>query len=64
MTEKLMPCPFCGSKAVTDYDNGPYATGPELSYGIICLRCGARTELRDTKDEAIAAWNRRADDDN
>ena len=54
MTEKLKPCPFCGSSNVTVY--GMYPN----SYAR-CRACGAEGGLCDTHDEAAAAWNRRAD---
>ena len=56
MSEKLKPCPFCGSEnaswdeyeecVVCEGEDGCYALGP------------ARF---DTKKEAITAWNRRND---
>lgn len=52
MTEKLKPCPFCGSKSVTVCELYP------SSYAR-CRACGAEGSLRDSHDEAAAAWNRR-----
>lgn len=63
MSESLKPCPFCGSKDVAVYDNKDAAIGWWLSYGMLCLNCGARTELFDTTKAAVRAWNRRANDD-
>ena len=54
MTEKLKPCPFCGSKNVTVCELYP------SSYAR-CRACGAEGSLRDSHDEAAAAWNRRTD---
>lgn len=69
MTE-LKPCPFCGNKNV-----GMLTT--LLDCTIFCRFCGASVHktnyivcntlsetLIDAEPEAIAAWNRRAEDDN
>ena len=57
---KLKPCPFCGEKP------RPAATGfypdPPVYY-IYCDGCGASGRMCNTEKEAIAAWNRRANDD-
>lgn len=58
----LKPCPFCGSTDILYFDNSGYTIGPSLSYGMFCTGCGAHTELHDTLDEAIKAWNRRVND--
>ena len=75
MTEKLLPCPFCGSdNAPGVYDeneveglaegdlrfvNKPY-------YSVVCSLhdqgCGAEGAYCKTPEEAIAAWNRRTPD--
>lgn len=52
--EALLPCPFCGHHAETDYI-------PEHhSYAIECysIGCAARV-IKETAEDAIAAWNRR-----
>lgn len=57
----LLPCPFCGNKDM-DGDEGVFEIGP-------CwyVRCGDPScfaeVMRDFKDEAIGAWNRRATND-
>lgn len=54
MSEKLKPCPFCGGKAKI---NG----GSVLCY-VRCESCKARVwSCYETKEEAIAAWNQRAE---
>lgn len=52
---ELLPCPFCGDHAETDFI-------PEHhSYAIEChsMGCAARV-IKDTASDAIEAWNRRA----
>lgn len=55
MSEKLKPCPFCGS-------GGAYVcSDDEGLFYIWCAPCGARTVKKDAEDEAREAWNRRAE---
>lgn len=52
---ELLPCPFCGDHAETDFI-------PEhLSYAIEChsIGCAARV-IKETAEDAVEAWNRRA----
>lgn len=49
---KLKPCPFCGSNGVVVDEICP-------SRYVRCRGCGAEGGLRDSRDEAAAAWNRR-----
>ena len=61
MTQKLKPCPFCGSKAVI-YDH--IHTGSECRYSVACADNGCYcSRLKNCtpmcKAEAISAWNRR-----
>lgn len=62
--EDLKPCPFCGSKAILR----KVATGRNRSGYEYYVRCGnihcpvyVNTCNRDTEDEAVEIWNRRAD---
>ena len=58
MTEKLKPCPFCGSVA-------PLLFAPE-HYGaprVVMCDCGAQGALSYSKKEAIDAWNRRTNNE-
>lgn len=67
--EKLKPCPFCGGEAyIAEYEprllrpvrNHPYSVWCnecELAFGWDCDYGG----IFDTKEEAVKAWNSRAD---
>ena len=57
MSEKLKPCPFCGSSEMTVYN-------PSTSFGlfqIICSGCGAMVSFKERRriKTAAEAWNRR-----
>lgn len=55
--EQLKPCPFCGGEA-------HLKEIPLPSYPIIwieCVNCGAGFPEKTDKQEAIEAWNRRAE---
>jgi Lar family restriction alleviation protein len=58
MSEKLKPCPFCGSSHVLAEDFEEFDMG---MYWIRCGDCGAGCSTKDTTEEAIKAWNRRAE---
>lgn len=51
--EELKPCPFCGGKAKCFTVNS--------ATWVFCTDCSAETRAYDTREEAIAAWNRRAE---
>lgn len=51
--EVLKPCPFCGSKAIQ--------VRPHTRFWIVCENCLAEIATYATKEDAIEAWNRRAD---
>ena len=53
---KLLPCPFCGGEAET-------FEASEDSFSILCTGCGVETPYLPYLTEAIAAWNRRAEDE-
>lgn len=56
MSDELLPCPFCGGKAVTTVHHDGNA-------GALCWteRCTVMPISRGkTLEEAVAAWNRRA----
>ena len=68
MSEKLLPCPFCGEEA--EIKSFPVFTNlrpysPETAdkkYYVQCKGCATQCGALeyDTPEEAIAAWNRRA----
>lgn len=58
---KLLPCPFCGQAAsVGEVQESIFDDGPQFYY-IQCddWDCYARTNQRETLDEAIKVWNSR-----
>ena len=71
--KKLKPCPFCGGEAHPDgrinYSAKHEAWWPDGSqirevFFVNCMKCSVSNQGfigHQTKDEAIAAWNRRAD---
>lgn len=58
MTEKMKPCPFCGSPAEL------YPDGEQEGHFVMCSGAGAPCHLQafahTTEADAVAAWNRRA----
>lgn len=53
---ELKPCPFCGGVAFLQ-------EGMMEDYRVECFYCFAHTFYEDSEEEAIEAWNRRADDE-
>ena len=70
MSEKLKPCPFCGkTDPVGVFTHSERNTGWEVDerydYLSVCCAydnggCGAAGGYRETKEEAIEIWNKRA----
>ena len=59
MSEKLKPCPFCGSKwTQVRYSNNPF---DKNRYRAECTDCYAVTKACNNEQDAIEAWNRRAE---
>lgn len=60
---ELKPCPFCGEKNIEVFIH-EYHGWPSYSrtYKVICFSCSAQL-YRGSKEEVIAAWNRRAGED-
>ena len=59
MSEKLKPCPFCGS------ETAPALIIRSVSHHVACnhafFGCGARGPYKSFPQEAVDAWNKRAD---
>ena len=51
----LKPCPFCGSTGVDVTCEQPGG----LEWWVRCSECGGATDIFDTEQEAVAAWNLR-----
>jgi len=61
MSEKLKPCPFCGSEKIelcADRIQGPNSG---KSYAVECQTCYCKTAYYGTKDYAVMYWNKRAE---
>jgi|GEM_PF-1086000 len=51
---ELKPCPFCGDAASI------YGVETQNFHSVECIDCGASGKVYRSKEEAIAAWNKRA----
>lgn len=65
MTEKLMPCPFCGGEAVLQHGGcGDFKKADGMAF-VRCADCGSIGQKIKiaynycADDEAVKAWNRR-----
>lgn len=58
MTEKLEPCPFCGSRSVyvEQIGSGGY-------FNVCCCNCLANVPLSGSRETAVVVWNRRVTND-
>lgn len=58
MSVELLPCPFCGLVPTEIRETGGYKWG-----AVVCCITGpeVRTSVEHWRDEAIAAWNCRAE---
>jgi Lar family restriction alleviation protein len=66
MSEDLKPCPFCGRAPITmDRADGFSKTGHIWVISCMCGGFSARAhQLRDNKDDVVAAWNHRYEENN
>ena len=53
MSEKLKPCPFCGSKRIEAHNVG--------WWWCICQDCKAQGPFRMLENTAVDAWNSRTE---
>lgn len=65
MENKLLPCPFCGqTKTLIFVPDDDYMVYAAVNCRVECETvlggCGATGGFRETEEEAIEAWNRRA----
>ncbi|MGI6155714.1 MAG: Lar family restriction alleviation protein [Enterococcus lemanii] len=61
--DKLLPCPFCGGKALIKRTPDYGSERPRLF--VTCCVCGVETpRIGRNKKEVLAAWNRRAQPEN
>ena len=63
--KELKPCPFCGGKADVSFDPDGVkdTTGRKWSYTVLCNNCCATSGLCWSSDMAMAAWNRRVNNE-
>ena len=52
-TEKIKPCPFCGSKKVE------ICRTNENACWVRCARCSSESDSRPKRIDAIKLWNKR-----
>jgi len=55
MSEKLKPCPFCGSKRIE------IASNIQKGNFVYCTNCKASTNIAFRKEDAIYLWNKRTE---
>ena len=60
MSNTLLPCPLCGGNDIQIDEMESFWDKNETSWRALCINCIAET-AGDTKEQAIAAWNRRTD---
>ena len=62
---ELKRCPFCGGNAfiIVDHDAVVDTQGRHWAYTAVCGKCCTTSGITYTPEEAIEAWNRRAEND-
>lgn len=58
--KKLKSCPFCGENNTMRYTGRNILTG-KFGSNVYCKSCWASSGWRDTKEEAVQAWEERAE---
>ena len=59
-TEQLKPCPFCGRTDIRVYMYDAVLMGGEPDGFAQCQDCSVAGPSGESKEQIIAAWNRRA----
>ena len=59
---ELKPCPFCGSEDIAVWESHSRFSSWSSSHFAQCNSCCATSDAFKTMEEAIEAWNRRAED--
>jgi Lar family restriction alleviation protein len=54
MSDKLSPCPFCGSTSVGIADR--LTMDRKQQYSVWCYECGNHSTWRYAKETAVAEW--------
>ena len=63
MSNTILPCPFCGGEAdIEEIPGSPFTNEPYM-WAVGCKDCNIGW-YEETKEESIAAWNRRAQPEN
>lgn len=57
--EEPLACPFCGGDNIDIFETDFGQYDEPYQFAVKCKSCGALVSAKD-KDDAIAAWNRRA----
>lgn len=57
-SQTLRECPFCGAEA--EVVEAPAIFEHPARFGVCCTVCECSTPWTDSRAEAVAAWNRRA----
>lgn len=59
MSEKLLPCPFCGDFDAECAESAVPNVHGGQKYAVFCNACFCEGPTDDIRERAIAAWNRR-----
>lgn len=60
--ENIKSCPFCGGDSITRRRNPDHIMRNKVF--VTCTKCKNKTGYYDTEEQAIAAWNKRVDNNN
>lgn len=64
MDDRLKRCPLCGHDAgINSLRSKGFLRKKNKYWFVMCNVCRASTGLQNTEQQAIKAWNRRADDE-